>query len=227
MGLKAWWRGRPRLLDLLFPRLCVLCTTPLDRELWVCDPCLDALPRTGLGQWRGGTLVHSDLDEVWTAFWFDTRVQTLIHLFKYEGNRSLGARLGAAAFRALEGDLDPQRYDVIVPVPLHRARRRDRGYNQAEILARKLGQLTGLPVDAGRVLRHRSTRSQTGLTIRERQANVAGCFKVRQSGEGQRILLVDDVLTTGATASACGQTLKEQGYGQIGVLTMATPLKDG
>jgi ComF family protein len=126
------------------------------------------------------------------------------------------------------GDLlQPERFDCLVPVPLHRIKRRARGYNQAAVLAGALGALTGLPVARRWLLRRDWTRSQTGLTVPERRANVTGCFQVMRPGAGEDILLVDDVITTGATASACAQVLREAGYGRIAVLTLATTRKEG
>jgi len=171
-------------------------------------------------------VVRDSLDEVWTAFWFDETVRLLIHFFKYEGYRRLGRQLAKITWEQLHEQLRPQRFAGLVPVPLHRIKRRSRGYNQAELLAREMGQLSGLPVGDRWVVRQSWTRSQTGLTIPQRRANVTGCFQVRRKGNGEDILLVDDVLTTGATTSACAQAMKAAGYGRIAVLTLATTRKE-
>jgi predicted amidophosphoribosyltransferase len=112
-----------------------------------------------------------------------------------------------------------------VPVPLHRVRRRERDYNQSSLVARSLGQRCLLPVRERLLIRHRWTSSQTGLSVQERRRNVAGCFQTTRSSEGQRALLIDDVLTTGATASACAVALKAAGCPAVAVLTVATPKK--
>lgn len=208
----------------LFPRLCVLCTTPLGVEPTVCQACLAALvpasPRD-----RSHTLDEGEsIDNLWVAFGYDDALQTLIHLLKYREHRRLGPRLALAVHGALGSELPWSRYDCLVPIPLHWNKRRQRGYNQSLVLARGLSRLAGLPVDSSLVVRQRWTRSQTGLTRAKRWANVAGSFRAATGAEGKRVLLVDDVLTTGATASDCARALKAGGCREVGVIAVATPL---
>ena len=216
----------PDLLEIFFPSLCVLCTTPLDGEKAVCGRCLETLAPTGLGPWLDETAVREGLDEVWSAFWYDETMQSLIHLFKYSGHRRVGRRLGGALFHQLEGEVSWGRFDALVPIPLHRTKRRERGYNQSAVLARTLGELSGLPMMERLVVRHRWTRSQTGLSVDERRTNVDGSFRATGPGGGRKVLLVDDVLTSGATVSACALALKAVGFGEVTALTVATPLKE-
>ncbi len=213
-------------LQLLFPPLCLICGAAVDADEAVCGPCRLKPEPTSLGQWRAQTVVRAALDEVWTAFWFDEAMRDLIHHFKYGGYRRLGRPLAGMALEQVGDLLRPERFNYLVPVPLHRVKRRARGYNQAALLAGALGALTGLPVARRWLLRRDWTRSQTGLTASERRANVAGCFQMIRPGAGEDVLLVDDVITTGATASACAQTLREAGYGRIAVLTLATTRKE-
>ena len=221
------WGRLPNPLDLLFPPLCVLCTAPLDGEKIVCGRCLGDLSPTGLGQWREQVRIHDGLDEVWSAYWFDEQMKALIHTLKYEGLRGTGHRLGEGVSNLLGAECTPGQYDLLIPIPLHWNKRRRRGYNQAEVLANRLGQLWGIAIGKRCIVRRRPTQTQTGLSVQERRANVAGCFRVTGKGAGLNVLLVDDVLTTGATASACGLALKEGGYGRVSVITVATPPKDG
>ena len=171
-------------------------------------------------------MVSENLDEVWTAYWFDETMRQLIHLFTYGGYRRLGRQLASIAWEQLRAAIQPQRFAGLVPVPLHRIKRRARGFNQAAVLATEIGALSGLPVGERWVIRRNWTQSQTGLTLPERRANGTGCFQVRRRGSGEDIILVDDMLTTGATTSACAQALKAAGYGRIAVLTLATTRKD-
>ena len=221
------WGRLPNPLDLLFPPLCVLCTAPLEGERIVCGRCLGGLSPTGLGEWREQVRVREGLDEVWSAYWFDDQLKTLIHALKYERLRGVGRRLGEGVYHLLGAEFSPGKDSLLVPIPLHWNKRRRRGYNQAEVLADQLGRLWRNAVGKRCLIRHRPTQTQTGLSVRERKANVADCFRVTGEGNGLNVLLVDDVLTTGATASACGVALKEGGYGRISVLTVATPQKDG
>jgi ComF family protein len=153
----------------------------------------------------------------WGAY--DGRLRELIHLFKYAGVRPLGKVLGEWIALAMPRQ---ERFDRIVPVPLHWRRRWRRGFNQSELLARSVARRYGLRVS--NVLRRvRATATQAGLSHSARRANVDAAFRVRQGAslEGQRVLLVDDVMTTGATASACARALKQAGARYVAVLTLA------
>ena len=165
------------------------------------------------------------LDGAWSAFWFDERLQALMHAFKYDRREAIGEQLAEAAAGNLPGQV-AARYDLLVPIPLHKARRRERGFNQAEVLAATLGRLWRRPVGMDIILRHRRTKSQTNLTADQRLHNVANSFTVTVQGHGERVLLIDDVLTTGATAAECAGALQAAGYGAAGVITIATPRID-
>jgi ComF family protein len=133
--------------------------------------------------------------------------------------RPLAARLGALIGSAIPRD---QAFEVIVPVPLYWRRRLERGFNQSELLARAVAKRYGLrPVNALR--RKRATAAQAGLSNSKRRLNVAGAFVVPrpETVAGRRVLLIDDVLTTGATLSACGAALKRAGARYVAVLTLA------
>jgi ComF family protein len=146
-------------------------------------------------------------------------LRKLIQLLKYRGIETLAEPLGRWLSIALPRD---KRFDVIVPMPMHWRRRWARRFNQAELLARALSRRTGLPlVDAAR--KQRSTPPQAGLTGPQRRANMSGVFQARRPAaiRGRSVLLVDDVLTTGATAAACARALKSAGAKSVTVLTVA------
>jgi len=150
---------------------------------------------------------------------YDGNLRRLIHLLKYDRMRPLAVPLG----RLMAAGLPPNEpVDAVVPVPLHWRRRWRRGFNQSELLARQVAERYGVKVSSA-LRRGRATASQAGLTSSRRRANVAGAFfvKRRQEVEGRRILLVDDVMTTGATAGACGAALKRAGASRVTVLTLA------
>jgi ComF family protein len=146
-------------------------------------------------------------------------LRKLIHVFKYGGCSPLAEPLGALLGRALPRT---QQFDLIVPMPLHWRRRVGRGFNQSEALARILSKRTGLPVKCA-VRRRKPTPPQAGMTAAERRANVSGAFRVRSKNDidGRHVLLIDDVLTTGATAGACAAVLKRAGAARVTVLTLA------
>jgi ComF family protein len=158
-------------------------------------------------------------DAVYAFGEYEGRLRKLIHLFKFKGMMPLAEPLSRWAMRALPRD---QKFDVIVPTPLHWIRRWSRGFNQAEILASRVSR--GLRVPMVRALsRSRRTANQSELTRAKRRLNVAGVFALRSkiSVVDRHVLLVDDIFTTGATASACAHALKRAGAKRVSVLTVA------
>jgi ComF family protein len=156
---------------------------------------------------------------------FEEPLRELVHLFKYAGVTALARPLGRLLRRALPRD---RRFDLIVPTPLHWRRRWTRGYNQAMLLARELAPTLGLkPVNALR--RTRATSTQTGLSRTARRANVAGAFTVWDASlvRGRRVLLVDDVMTTGATLRACAAALKRAGAQSVSIAVLARAGRPG
>ena len=117
---------------------------------------------------------------------------------------------------------------MVMPVPLHRTRLRARGFNQSLVLARQVSETFSLPLDFNNLVRLRATRPQVELNGRERAENVAGAFQLRSPADIQqkRVLLVDDVLTTGATMNECAKTLKEAGAEAVISLTIARPMEE-
>ncbi|OFV89804.1 MAG: hypothetical protein A3G76_00045 [Acidobacteria bacterium RIFCSPLOWO2_12_FULL_65_11] len=219
--------------------VCAACGAPLDQPTrgpvcagcWrsilpltppLCDRCGDALPTwrsTSVSMERCPRCRRSPraIDRARAVGTYDGALRAVIHALKYEGRRSL-ARPLAALMRMRGADvLDGA--DWLVPVPLHRSRRRERGFNQAVDLARHLGR----PVRQA-LRRVRPTRTQTGLPAAQRHHNVRGAFVIaRAAGElaGRCVVLVDDVSTTGATLDACARVLKEAGAREVRALTAA------
>ncbi len=148
---------------------------------------------------------------------YDGSLRSLIHVFKYGGVQPLAKPFGEFLSRALPRE---RSFDLIVPMPLHWRRRWDRGFNQSALLAREISRRWNVPV-ANAVRRRRATVPQAGLTNAKRRANVRGVFQAKRRLDGMRVLLVDDVLTTGATASACAQALKRAGASHVAVLALA------
>ena len=153
---------------------------------------------------------------------YDGALRDLIHLFKYVGVRTLAPRFGDWLARVLAENPDFASSDRILPVPLHPERERDRGYNQAALLARALARRTGISLDERSFARVKATAPQAGLTAHQRRENVRAAFVVRgDSFSKLRVILVDDVLTTGATVNACAHALRRAGAAEIRVLTLA------
>ena len=147
----------------------------------------------------------------------------IVHRLKYEGNKKIGRVMG----RCMAAELLPSGFfegvDVLMPVPLHPKKQRARGYNQSELLARGLSEVTGLPVDARSLVRQKHVESQTRKSAYERWANVEGIFRLEcpERFAGKHVLLVDDVLTTGATTTACADAFAGVPDVRISILTLS------
>jgi ComF family protein len=163
----------------------------------------------------------SHIDGIRSASYFeDNPVRAAVHFLKYRNHKAISAILAGLLADAY------RRYqlvaDVVVPVPLHPARFRERGYNQSELLARELSKLLGLGVNTTTLRRARATRTQMTLNQAERHQNVAGAFAYGDLNlTGQRVLLIDDVCTTGSTLQACADALKQSGVVAVWGLTLA------
>jgi ComF family protein len=153
------------------------------------------------------------------VFTFGGPVREAVHRLKYQHEH---ARAEWCAGHLVE-TLDALGWqpDVLVPVPLHVARQRERGYNQSQKLAEQMARRTGIPLHV-KLVRQRPTRPQVTLTAEERAANVAGAFVARERLDGQSVLLIDDVLTTGATLNDCARACRAAGAAVVGALTFSS-----
>lgn len=188
---------------------CVQCRAPFLSRFPLDDEGRCALCRRGV---RG-------FDAAYSFGFYEDELRKLIQLFKYGRVQTLAGPLGRLLARALPRE---QNFDVIVPMPLHWRKRWQRGFNQAELLAHEIGRRTHIPV-RNALRRVRNTASQAGLTSAKRRENVSGAFqtKGRRALDAQRVLLIDDVMTTGATAASCARALKRGGARQVTLLTLA------
>lgn len=217
-------------LDVLVPRRCGLCGAFGD---FLCAACTAALPRTdgprcrtcaaplapGTGCRACAALPEQPLTSLTAACCFVDGARRLVHRLKYEALSALAEPMGV--LMATYPLPDP-RPELIVPVPLHRSRKRQRGFNQAELLARVIGRAHGVPVAPRALARVRATPSQVRQTdAAHRAANVAGAFACREDVAGRVVLLVDDVATTGATLRACAAALRAAGATTVHALVFA------
>ena len=202
----ACWEGFERIA----PPWCRCCGAPLGIE-GLCGDCRSRRPRFAYAR---AAVLYGDL------------VREAIHAFKFGGQRGLAAPLGdllaGLGLSALPGGVP----DVLVPVPLHPRRARERGFNQALLLARRLEGVWGVPAATDALRRVALTRPQTELAAPERRRNVRDAFAVRRPEliAGRHVVLVDDVLTTGATAGECARILTRAGAATVGVVTVARAL---
>lgn len=159
---------------------------------------------------------------------YEETLLTAIHLFKYRGRIGIGKVLGNIMADFAGEIWDMNVFSVIMPVPLHRKRLRERGFNQAVILAREIAKRFSLPIDFLTLRREVFTEPQVGMGREDRSVNVRGAFAVRKPERtaGNRILLVDDVYTTGSTLTECARTLLKAGADSVAVLTLAKAVSD-
>ena len=173
------------------------------------------------------TIKHPAYDMARAAFEYDDISRSLVLGFKH-GGRTEGLSMFAGQMRRA-GRKCLQRADYIVPVPLHVSRRIERRYNQSALLARSLAKISDLQFDPDILIRHRATASQGGRSASGRRRNVQGAFKVRDGAarrvKGANIVLIDDVMTTGATLESCARTLKRAGAAKVSALTLARVVK--
>lgn len=212
------------LLDFALPQRCPGCGVPADPSRLLCDGCRARIPRLDtalcvrcLAAGREGAGCRAHPGFATRAAWiYDERAALVVHALKYDQRPGLARALGAEMARALPPGYRP---DLVVEVPLHRARQRERGYNQAAALAGALAEAIAAPRLAGALTRVRPTRAQARLGPEARRRNLAGAFRVERPAafEGRTILLVDDVLTTGATLEAALAALASAGAEASGV----------
>jgi len=199
--------------------LCPACAGDLKRLPKAhCPQC--ALP-TPLGERCGRCLSQPPFyDATVAAFVYEFPVDKLIHSFKYAHRLALGAYFGQQLAAAV-GDCA---VDLLIPLPLHPQRLRERGYTQSLELARPISKVCGWPIEARLCSRTRNTPAQAGLPWRERGTNVRGAFHCNADLSGQHIALLDDVMTTGASLNECARTLKLHGAAQVTLFVVARAL---
>ena len=193
-------------IQCLEPPWCDICGTPNVRGL--CDECAVSPPP--YGKLRSIAL-------------YQTTIQQAIHLFKFEKKTGLAQHLIHLINARIPVDCAITEYDFILPVPIHKKRLRERGFNQSTLLAKGIAQAAGVPMLTDVLVRHRYTDAQSGLDIEARQQNIIDAFKIRKSDviRDKHILIIDDVITTGATVREMVNELWKADPAEIDVLTLA------
>ena len=215
---------------LFWPNVCACCSTGLMRgEEYICSHCMHELPATNFHKehdnpvaqifWGRVTVEHA------TAGYFfrkGNRVQKLVHQVKYKGQKEMGTMLGREMGKSLRDNIFNE-IDLIAPVPLHSQKLRKRGYNQSEWIARGVAEILDKPVDVQTLVRHFFTASQTRRKRFDRWENVDSGFGLTNPDTfaGRHILLIDDVITTGATLEACIHAVLSAPGTKVSVATLA------
>jgi competence protein ComFC len=231
------------LLDIIYPRInCILCHRRLDKKAvhGVCDHCVDTLPFihpprcTVCGKpvvaedtvCKECSLHGHDYDQAIAVFEYSITMRELVHRYKYGREYSLSRTFGYFMDQLLKSC--SWQVDMIIPVPLHKNRQKERGFNQAALLGEYISQRNQIPCEQRILIRSVDTKTQTSLSRYERTVNLKNAFTIAKSGEvkikEKNILLVDDVHTTGATADSCSKVLRQAGASKVYVLTTAAVL---
>jgi ComF family protein len=216
-------------VDLIFPRCCEACDRGLvGNEQIICTSCRISLPRVTTDSILTETLMDkfAHIPEVKGAASFllfskKGKVQKLLHALKYKGRDEIGTELGFMFGQEIRNSLEFPDADLIISIPLHKKRIEKRGYNQSDKLAEGFSKATQIPWSGSVLERIRNTDSQTGKTKKERRENVRDVFVVKQTPINKRIIILDDVLTTGATAEACVDALTSVGCETCYIFTIA------
>ena len=247
----GWWQWLTAAVDLVFPPFCPICAERLGpaRRDPLCGRCWEGLERItapgcarcGLpfGEFAGDARPAGGADRsggtcgacrrhppafayARAAAHYGDHAREALHAFKFGGRRALAVPLGDL-LAELGPALPLEAVDVIVPVPLHPRRERERGFNQSWLLARRVAAAWRVTARADVLTRRVATAPQTALGAEARRLNVGGAFRVRRPElvAGRHVVLVDDIMTTGATAGACARALRDAGAAIVGVVTVA------
>jgi len=218
------------LLQLIYPPVCSVCGDQLtvDSPIRnVCQKCLSSFQAISADFIREKILDRlstSYLDELYILFEFDNNLQEIIHQIKYRKMDKMAYHFGVYCQKYIYPHLLNEEF-LVLPVPLHPSRQKERGYNQSYHIARGLFYQQKPQVERDLFIRRRNTKSQTTLDRQERQENVQNAFEIHQPEKvkGKSVIIVDDVVTTGATINECARELKEIGVKTVIGLALATP----
>ena len=231
------------ILDAFIPRHCLMCGFASGAEN-LCQPCSAELPRSGHSCLQCGLPLSHSADRIcghclrrappWgsaiAALDYRFPVDQLVCRFKFGRNLPCGQVLSRELILAAR-EKCTEMPDCIVPVPLHRSRHFSRAFNQADLLARQVGKALGIPVNGSILWRSRRTRAHSGLDAARRKSNIKGAFKCRipseKPGAFNHLVLIDDVMTTGATLAECTRALKKGGAGRVSVWVAARAPEPG
>lgn len=218
-------------LHLFYPHVCNGCGSDLlQKDNLLCLKCINDLPHTYFAEHAGNPIEkyfwgRLNIIAAHSEFYFlkGALVQALIHQLKYKGNIAIGVYLGELMGKSLLHSQRFNKVDALVPLPLYANKEHKRGYNQAAIICNGLSSVMNIPVINGNIIRQRPTDTQTRKHRTERWENVEGSFAVNNPAalQGKHLLLVDDVITTGATLEACGHIILQQSPVQLSIATLA------
>ncbi|MEM8966868.1 MAG: phosphoribosyltransferase family protein [Bacteroidota bacterium] len=218
--------------SLIFPRTCLLSQVPLAKgEHLIATQAIINLPKFDLNEENTALIrrVYSfaPVENAWAYYKFSKhgKVQKLLHALKYQNHPEVGELSGKWFGYALQENVSKAKIDMIVPIPLHKKKQRKRGYNQCDFIVWGLAEILDIPWSAQILVKTENTESQTRKNRMERYRNSYQAYAIRKGAniKGKHILLVDDVVTTGATLGACAKLLLVGGCRAVSIAALATP----
>lgn len=220
------------LLNMLYPRRCPICSDiAMPKGELVCPECVDNIPyvreprccRCGkeLGDERTEYCFDCSKHTMYyekgvSLFRYNQVMRRAMDGFKYKNRQEYADFFTSELIRVYGDEMKAWKADAVIPIPIHKSRRRIRGYNQAELLAEPLSGFLGIPMEAKLVVRTRKTKPQNKLNDKERQKNIEGAFNIRgKIVQLKKVILIDDIYTTGSTINTCARLLREAGVEQV------------
>lgn len=219
------------ILSLIYPHVCLSCKKPLRKsDQHICRGCKRQLPKTNFTSRKENPVMKllwgkAEVQHASSIFYFNkgNRMQKLMHQLKYKGQEKLGEELGEIMGQELLKEKSYQDIDGIIPIPLHISKYRIRGYNQCDSLAKGLSKVLKTELITEAVIRNRANISQTLKNHFERHVNVEELFEVKKPEliDNRKILLIDDVITTGSTLASCAKAINRSSNSKLMVATLA------
>ncbi len=221
--LQAFFQGA---FELIFPDNCLLCRQFLNsrHQRQLCPSCLGTLSFNPTPFSRQSSQEALAFEMAWSACLYNEPAQRLLHAFKYNGKTALSKTFVGLMIDFIDKHYLPiQQFDLMMPIPLHAVRLRERGYNQSALLSVILAKHYGLVHTQGILIRQKATQTQTELGAKQRWTNMEAAFRIQNPTDikGKSIVLVDDLYTTGATLHSAAETLKSAGAAKVAVLTFS------
>jgi ComF family protein len=216
------------IINFILPNTCLCCDASIDSgERFICADCSRKLEKfNDAHPWKEEYIEKGIIDNSLSAYWFreTAEIQKLVHAMKYQKMKSIGKLFGSEIGRRILS-INGMKFDYVIPVPLHKAKIRERTYNQSDYIAVGIAETIGAEILTDAVNRTKFTESQTRLDKIQRKENVSGAFEINPKHKdkitGKNLVLADDVITTGATMLECAKTLKESGAGKIWICSAA------
>lgn len=209
--------------DIVYPNNCVLCNKYVEEnQNCICRYCFSRFEPTWLEDWIDKLRFSEGIDEVYSAWYAISTINDMVHSIKYHNQPRLGEELGRRMATEIPIE-ELSNIDLITSVPLNAVKNRERGYNQSEWICKGLAKSWNVPYQANLIKRIKYTNTQTDLNATERQQNVEKAFTSTKKIDGLSVAIIDDVITTGATLSACAVELKKCGASKITGVSCCTP----